>query len=169
VTVLFGLSWIDRVASPRKGAWLLWIAPARMGVQTEFDPNSLIASARKWLMIIIWPVYMFSGFAPLFAMGHWVFPVTFGIIMLAVMMIVERSVRKHAVPASGIQPGLFGWNDLASIQLREKQGGRFQLRATRNSWIAPGNVVDVTLEMSEAGAKQLTSQIEELSGKKVTS
>src|SRR5204863_7494368 len=114
VLVMLALSWLDRLTSPRSGVWLLWMRREGVGVQTEFDPTSFVARARKWVAIIFFPLYFLLMFAPDAMPGRWVFPVVMGVGMLVFVTVVERTSRaKPAVKASGVQPILFAWESLS--------------------------------------------------------
>jgi hypothetical protein len=167
---MLGLGWIDRLTSPRAGAWLLWIAPAGMGVQTEFDPDSLLARARRWLPLIVWPLYMFGAMVPMiFVPGLWKIAVPLGLAMSVGMVFVERATRvKPAVPASGVQPALHAWKSLHRIEMSEFKPGRYRIRATNDSWIARRRrVIEATLECTTELALQLRQRIAQLSGRAV--
>lgn len=168
IGVMCAMTWIDRAISPRAGVWLLWIAPQGIGVQTEFDPSSMLARARKWIPMIWFPMYLFAGFIPLIGMGQWIIPAVLGTTFVIAMVFFMRLMRvKPDVPASGAQPALIGWSKLTRIELLERRQRGYRLRAMRQTWVARGRVIDVSFEATQDYAARLKAHIEALSGQKV--
>src|SRR5688572_10918120 len=125
------MNWLDRVLSPRRGAWLLWVTPQGMGVQRDFDPDSFMARARKWTLMIWWPLYAAASMIPLIMMGLWIIPIVVGGIVFIVMLLFQRMlIPKFAVAPSGAQPGLVGWRGITVIRMRRMKPPRHRLTAT---------------------------------------
>ena len=137
--VLCGLAWLDRVTSPRAGVCLLWVASEGIGLQTEFDPDSMLARLRKAVTASYLPLYTTAGFIPLMAQGgpYWHY-FLMGALGFAFLMIGLQYVMqvKPAVPASGPRPSLYGWRSVNRIELTEKKAGRYRIFATNRSWVS---------------------------------
>jgi len=167
--VLCGIAWLDRVTSPRAGAWLLWVAPEGVGLQTEFDPDSMVARFRKTVTLAMMPLYSIAGFIPMIAHGGaywWVFlaaAFAFGLLMFGLQYAV---MPKPSVPASHPRPALYDWGTVSRIELTKKKAGRYRIFATNRSWISKKlRLIDAMFDGPPELAEQLCQRITQFSGK----
>jgi hypothetical protein len=167
--VLCAIAWLDRVTSPRAGAWLLWVAPEGIGLQTEFDPDSLVARLRKAVTLAMMPLYSIAGFIPMIAHGgpYWLVflaaALAFGFLMFGLQVAM---LAKPTVPASNPRPALYDWGTVSRIELTEKKAGRYRIFATNRSWISKNlRLIDAMFEGPPELAEQLRQRITQFSGK----
>ena len=158
VAVMSAITLIDRATSPRVGDWLLWITPAGIGVQRDFDPDSLLAQFRRLLLAIFMPVYVASGFVPMMFAGRFWY---IGVTLMAVFGIgffwLQRTVQpKPTIPAKDARPALFAWNAVEKIEITGPKRGRYRLMAWRSSWLSRRQLL---VYVSLAGSDEMIAQL----------
>jgi hypothetical protein len=166
--VMFVMNWIDRLTSPRRGMWLLWIAPTGIGVQTDFDPSSLIAHTRRWLPQI-YPIL--SNIAVCIPLLH-ILGLRSIILMAAITAfsgtiswLIRRASRlKLAAQPMGNRPALIAWDQVTRIQMLQRKAGRFILKAHQDSWVSKRCIINIRFEGTLAFAQKLKERITTYSG-----
>jgi hypothetical protein len=170
--VLCAMAWLDRLTSPRAGAWLLWVAPEGIGMQTEFDPDSMLARLRKVVHASWLPLYSVAGFIPLMVHGgpYRPFFLAGAVVFVLVMIGFQRGVEvKPAVPASGPRPPLYDWGTVSRIELTGMKAGRYRIFASNRSWISRNRrLIDATLDGPPELADQLRQRIAQFRGQVAT-
>jgi len=173
VVAFCAITLLERALSPRKGEWLLWITPAGIGVQSEFDPDSMLAHARRLFAAWFLPLFISFGFFPVALAGQgrmWYVGVGMMIAYgLGFFWFGRKVLPRPGIPASGARPGLFAWDAINDLRIGRQKSGRYRLRATRRFWLNQKQpVLDVSFESSDDRAAQIRQRIAQWSGKEPT-
>jgi hypothetical protein len=166
-SAVLGVVWLDRVTSPRAGDWLLWITALGIGVQTDLDPDSVLAKLRRWLAIVWLPLYAMAGFLPIMLGPLWYVGLPIASVMGIGLLWLQLGIQvKPAVPAAGPRPALFSWSSVSRIELAEFKSGRYRIRVLNDSWVAKNRrLVDATLCGPPQLVDQLRQRIAQFGGK----
>ena len=161
---------VERALSPRKGDWLLWITPAGIGVQSDFDPDSILAHVRRLFAAFFLPVFVMTGFVPMVSQGQgrmWYV----GVIMmiaygLGFFWFMRKVQPRPGIPASGARPALFAWNAVTDLRIDRNKSGRYRLLVTRSSRIAKKQpILAVSFESSDERMTHIRKRISYWFGK----
>ncbi len=172
--VMVLMNWIDRLTSPRRGMWLLWIAPTGIGVQTDFDPNSLIARSRRWLpqiypilsnIAVCIPLLHILGWRSIIAMAA----ITTTLSCTISWLIRRASRLKFAAQPMGNRPALIAWDQVTRIKMLQRKAGRFILKAHQDSWVSKRCIINIRFEGTLVLAHQLKERIQSFSNQIVDS
>jgi len=159
------VNWIDRFTSPRGGTWLLWIAKEGVGVQIDFDADSPVAIARKYLPAIYAIAYAVAMAVPMVLGNHWLAALILSLFVGGLMLLIQRAATpKHRVPATATRPSLFAWGQLSNYRLESVRSNRYRFRANHDSWVQRRQIIDVKIDATGEIADQIRTRVAALSG-----
>ena len=162
--VMLILGWIDRLTSPRRGQWLLWMSPLGIGLQREFDPDSLLAKLRLAIPITYWIAFAFLAFWPVSGqMSSWI-SLLMAIVFAVCIFLVRYAIRPRlALPPDGHRPGLIAWDQLQRLRFERYTDTRCRLTATHLSWLRRDRTIDVFIEGSHEFLLQFRARLRQYS------
>lgn len=171
VAALCAITLLERATSPRVGDWLLWITPSGIGVQREFDPDSLLARIRRGLTALFLPVYLMTGFLPMvFELRRWY--IGTGIMLVygvGVSILVRMLEVRPTIPSRGAQPAMFTWEHVNRVAIDDRRRGKLRLRAWRSSWISKKQLlIDVLFDCADERLAQIRQRLAIWYGKEIT-
>jgi hypothetical protein len=153
-----GLTWADRLLSPRGDQVLLWINARGLAQQNDFDPTAATTRLRGVLPIFYaLGLFVVLGFQA-YGKHEWVSSaVIAGIAALIVLVLLIT--RRRRLFGAEVHPALIAWPQFHRLQLAHLRGDRYRIRGEMGNWFLRRRPIDFEFTAPHEMIEQLAVQV----------